>query len=345
MEFSGRLVLRRDPVMKRIIISLMILSTILLRACDSRQVREFSADWIGFETQDEMAEQATDVVRAEMLSSTVVRRRVGDGIELAQLGGETETEVHINSGWIPIETGDDLVLFLLNHNPRTPAGFFQQGVYRLSETVEATQAIDTTIELIPLVGEGRGSLERSFGLTVKDLWALVAERQVWEVSLDRASYGSMEELARQSTDVVRAEIMTFWEVREADVIDEESGLPRAVIYTIYIIEILEVFQGDLQVGDEVVLKQMGGRRGNIEVINLDGAPIQIGDDLVMFLYFPSGADRAEILNPWQGVYRLSTEIASNEKMDATIELIPVAEGRQRVEFEITVEDLWELEGN
>ena len=359
--------------MKKILISMMMLSIIFLGGCtnraDDREVWEVSADWIGFETQDEMAEYATDVVRAKVLSSTVERRRagdddywlytvytirilevfqgdlqIGDEIELAQMGGESETEVMISSGWIPIETGDDLVLFLLTY-PGFSAGFFLQGVYRLSEALEATQVMDATIELIPLVREGRDSLEESFDLTVEDLWALAAGKQVWEVSTNKDSYGSVEELAEKATDVVRAEIMTSWEEREADVIDEESGLPRAEIYTIYIIQILEVFQGDLQVGDELRIMQMGGRRGNIEVVNLDGAPIQIGDDLVMFLYFPSGADRAEILNPWQGVYRLSTEIARDEKMDATIELIPAAEGRHRAEFTITVEDLWNLAGD
>ena len=359
--------------MRKFLISVMMLNIIFLIGCTNeigeQEVWEVAGDWPSYDSVEEMAERATDVVRGEILLSRVEKREhhmdwvdiytiytirilevfqgdleVGDEIELSQMGGEVDNIKVINLDRVPIEVGDDLVMFLRTRSGNL-AGILNpwQGIYRLSEEVGNTEEIDASIKLISVFGGEENLFE--LDVTVEDLWALVAGRQVWEISLDKASYGSMEELAENATDVVRAEIMTFWKAREADVIDEKSGLPRAVIYTIYIIEILEVFQGDLQVGDEVVIKQMGGRRGNIEVINLDGAPIQIGDDLVMFLYFPSGADRAEILNPWQGVYRLSKELGSNEKMDATIELIPAAEGRHRAEFTITVEDLWNLVGD
>ena len=181
--------------MKRILISMMMLSSMLLAGCrDNREVRIFHAQWVFYGTFDAMAERATDVVRAEILSSTLGERwggyqtiyevrilevfqgdlQIGDKIELAQLGGESAYRITINLEKIPIEIGDDLVLFLLNNDPTTPAGLLHQGAYRLSESLESDEKMDASIELIPIVPEGMNF--RRFHITVKELWGL---REQW----------------------------------------------------------------------------------------------------------------------------------------------------------------------
>lgn len=190
--------------MKKILISVIMLNILFLVACTNNAVMELdeeievwrvSSDWIGFDTLEEMAEWSTDVVRAKIISYTVGTMefegdyrsqvytfytirilevfqgnlQVGDEIELAQVGGKWENILVINEDEIPIEVGYDLVLFLITY-PGFPAGFYQQGVYRLSEDLEATQEMDNSIELIPVLAEGMESSE--FNLIVKDLWEL-----------------------------------------------------------------------------------------------------------------------------------------------------------------------------
>ena len=77
-------------------------------------------------------------------------------------------------------------------------------------------------------------------------------------------------------------------------------------FTVYRIKILEVFQGDVNVGDILEVKQLGGQSENLIVISHDMIPFTIGDDLVMFLYsFNGPAMPASFLNPEQSVYRFT----------------------------------------
>jgi len=156
----------------------------------------------------------------------------------------------------------------------------------------------------------------------------------------QASYD--EDMAELSTDVVRAEIISS-RVEEV----EFEGHNHPYIYTFYVIRILEVFQGDLQVGEEIEMAQIGGELGNMVMINSDEIPIEEGEDLVLFLLtypgYPAGFFQ-------QGVYQLDEEVGSEEEIDTSIELIPVVPEREigdefevLIEFEVSVEDLWELE--
>lgn len=166
------------------------------------------------------------------------------------------------------------------------------------------------------------------------------ETQVWSVSMDWPSYDSIDEMTERATDVVRVEVLSSTITRWAY---EGSDFLRN-IYTFYTIHVLEVFQGNLQVGDEIEVAQLGGKLDNVEMINRNRVPFEIGDELVMFLvFFPEKDYPAGILNPWQGIYRLSEEVGYGEEIDPSIALIPLHdEGNYSTNFELTVEDLIEI---
>ena len=162
------------------------------------------------------------------------------------------------------------------------------------------------------------------------------DRPLVTISADWVSYATFDEMANDATDIVRAEILSstvkIWRIGYGD-------LPHIV----YTIRILEVFQGDLQVGDEIEMEQLGGESDYMVIINPNKIPIEIGDDLILFLLNRDPSTPAGILH--QGVYRLSKEIDSIEEIDASIELISVVDDEGWIEIEITVEDLWDLEEN
>ena len=151
---------------------------------------------------------------------------------------------------------------------------------------------------------------------------------------DWIGFDSLEDMAEFSTDVVRAEILSS-RVEEV----EFEGYAFSDIYTFYTIQILEVFQGDLEVGNEVEMSQWGdglGREGN-------WISIGVGDDLILFLVNHDSSAPAGF--PLQGVYRLSRQVSNSEELDPTIELIPVLSrniGLYGSDIIVTVEDLWGL---
>ena len=133
------------------------------------------------------------------------------------------------------------------------------------------------------------------------------------------SHITVEEIPELGLDVVRAEIISY-----------SSESPRA--YTLYTIRILEVFQGDLQVGDETEMVQWGRR----SIWNRDWISIRTGNDLVLFLHRESPASIFAI-------YRLSRSVPSDVELDPSIRLNPESSRSLAVDnFRITVEDLWSL---
>ena len=131
---------------------------------------------------------------------------------------------------------------------------------------------------------------------------------IW-VMADYPHYDSISHLAYYATDVVRVEILdervewlnTWIEAPPPEIYPYD-------LYTIYRIKVLDVFQGDAEIGDILEVRQIGGEYDGLRVINEDEVPLAIGDDLVLFLRasyienFPS-----LLLNPYQSAYYYTSE--------------------------------------
>lgn len=166
------------------------------------------------------------------------------------------------------------------------------------------------------------------------------------------SHINFDRMVAQSTDVVRAKILSS---------RVEPYSVREDIHTIYAIQILEVFQGNLQIGDEIEIAQLGGETAYKVMVNPCKIPITVGDDLVLFLNLEASFFLANFLH--RGAYRLAEELDSAVEMKASMELILVipegenpthstpegenpifivSEGENLNEFSLTVEELWSL---
>jgi len=174
----------------------------------------------------------------------------------------------------------------------------------------------------------------------------LASQDVMEMSFDWPIYENFESLSDGATDVVRAEVIFYrvdelaWSLADDDYWPNGDRYQRD-IYTIHEIRILEVFQGNLKVGDVIEIGQLGGETAELKVINLDKVFFNIGDDVVLFLLrydenFPAG-----ILNPFQGAYHFSTTIETSDESVLELELENVFEDSS-FDLEITLEDMIEL---
>jgi len=132
---------------------------------------------------------------------------------------------------------------------------------------------------------------------------------VAQVSFDFPHYNSIEHLSSFSTEVVRVAVLdervewlNTW-IPPQNELEDAGGEPSDLyfIYTIYRVEILEVFKGDVEVGDMIEVKQIGGQMDDTKFINMDEVPLVIGSDLILFLHsfddFP-----ASLMNATQSAY-------------------------------------------
>ena len=72
-------------------------------------------------------------------------------------------------------------------------------------------------------------------------------------------------------------------------------------YTIYTIEINQVYKGDVTVGNTIEMKQPGGVIDHVRCTAPDEAQIEIGSTYILFLETYSNSP-ASLINPIQGIY-------------------------------------------
>jgi len=140
-----------------------------------------------------------------------------------------------------------------------------------------------------------------------------AENEDLEISWISASYfayDSIEHLASHATDVVRAEILDERVERLNNWLSiPPEGIDPYMIYTVYRARVIESFQGDTTPGEIFEIMQIGGRQDNEWLVNTEEAPIEIGDDMVIFLrasYIESYP--FVLLNPFQTLYHFTDDV-------------------------------------
>lgn len=163
------------------------------------------------------------------------------------------------------------------------------------------------------------------------------------------THPSVDELASGSTDVVRVEVLDERIEWINIALPPEDGLvgideelaATYYLHVVYSVRVLEVFQGNAEVGDIVEVMQMGGRLDNVEVINDDMIPFALGDDLVLFLItfdFVEGLPSI-LSNPVQSVYRYAPSIGRAMAANANAELENVHPDNH---LTLTLEDLAQM---
>ena len=119
-------------------------------------------------------------------------------------------------------------------------------------------------------------------------------------------YRDVDGLASRATDIVRAVVLDE-RVEEINIWLSSNPTPGEVyrIYTVYRVEVLEVFQGPAESGDILEVKQRGGQIGNVLYKAEDVVPLEINDELVLFLESYREDDiPASPLNYYQATYRV-----------------------------------------
>ena len=130
-------------------------------------------------------------------------------------------------------------------------------------------------------------------------------------------YDNINDMSTRATDIIRGEILSErveWinTVLPPQNEQEDIGVlpePYYLIHTVYSIEVLEVFQGNMIVGDVIEVKQIGGQIERVNLIDDSMLAFESGDDLVLFLVSFDFVENmpSTLLSASQGVYHFSSE--------------------------------------
>jgi len=91
-------------------------------------------------------------------------------------------------------------------------------------------------------------------------------------------------------------------------------------YTIYTVEINQVYKGDVTVGNTIEMKQPGGVMDHVRYAAEDEAQIEIGSTYILFLETYASSP-ASLINPIEGIYEYKdNKIIGNDKNIITLDL-------------------------
>jgi len=139
--------------------------------------------------------------------------------------------------------------------------------------------------------------------------------EVMQIAADYPHYESIALLASRATDIVRAIVLDERVERLNTMLDvPPPEIDPYKIYTIYRIQVVEVFQGNAIPGGIIEIRQMGGRLDNDSLENLDYVQMEPGNDLVLFLRKSFIANFPSILvNAHQSAYQYQN---TNEALES-----------------------------
>jgi len=122
---------------------------------------------------------------------------------------------------------------------------------------------------------------------------------------------------------------------------DRDYVPFYVLKTIHSIMVLEVFQGNYFVGDVIEIAQHGGDYSSLSVTSSGFVPLEVDQDLVIFMRSWSHIGRPNVLlNPWQSVYFFPAAEDGGRVLSVDAELESIVESY--FELDITINDLLQL---
>jgi hypothetical protein len=201
---------------------------------------------------------------------------------------------------------------------------------------ESIPTIDTTIfpeTIIPITTTNHSELITPPITTISeseeqgDIIMVNDEIQEIYIHSDWRGYRNSDELFERATLVIRAEVIDdgryemrninrslpdpipddMLELLDKGILSFAMFEPHYVIMTIHQVKVLEIFKGDIKVGDIVDVRQRGGEMDGVRVISDDIIPFTKGDNLVLFLSVSNRDGSAGLLTPWYSVYRYPSQ--------------------------------------
>jgi hypothetical protein len=170
--------------------------------------------------------------------------------------------------------------------------------------------------------------------------SLNEHKDIIEIHSDRAHYNSFRHLSETADDIVMGTIVDS-RVDELFIMYYPDGRlsDEGLIFTIYTLQILDVYKGIHQFGDYIEIKQMGGETDRFIYVTNEPA-LNKNENYVFFLSSFDYVVPACYLNPYQGIYYFDVT-----NRDSSLKLANVSmQGNFETAFEITYGQLHSIDG-
>ena len=92
---------------------------------------------------------------------------------------------------------------------------------------------------------------------------------------------------------------------------------QSLPYTIYTVEVMQVYKGDVTVGNTIEMKQLGGTIDHVHYVQEDAMTIEIGNTYIMFLETYENSP-ASLINPIQGIYEYTDGIITGNSKNTWV---------------------------
>jgi len=146
------------------------------------------------------------------------------------------------------------------------------------------------------------------GISILPFTIVTAEEVEMEIHIEYWPFEDIEDMRSVSSDIVqleildeRAEWVNIWENHDG-VIPSERDLYD--VYTIHRARVLNVFQGDLAIGEIIEVRQIGGSLDGIILLNPSMVNFSYSDNVVLFLG-EAVTSHFVIMLPYQAAYIIS----------------------------------------
>jgi len=128
-------------------------------------------------------------------------------------------------------------------------------------------------------------------------------KEIVEIHSDYPHFDNLNDLSERATDIVMGTIIGS-RVDELFIMYDLDGclLDDGQIFTIFTLQILNVYKGIYKVGDTIEIKQPGGETDRVIYVATEEPVLNEKEDYVFFLYSGDYTVPASYLNPYQSIY-------------------------------------------
>lgn len=126
------------------------------------------------------------------------------------------------------------------------------------------------------------------------------QESIVHINMDYPAYSTLDEAVGAANLIVEGKSLG----KEYKMLDIGSGESSSMPYTVYDIEVVKVYKGDIKEGDVIEVKILGGKFKDVEYVLASPSPI-LNDDGEYVLFLSTYEDSpASLINPIDSVFEL-----------------------------------------
>jgi len=187
-----------------------------------------------------------------------------------------------------------------------------------------------------------GMVAALMGCVTQEAEVAPNEKPIIRVSADYPHYPSLDALTEKADLIIKGTVMDS-RVEEIDILSQKKKKKKSnpggeitsckYIYTVYTVDVSDSYKGDVEPGETVEFKQIGGETDTATCIAGETVKFAKNKEYVMFLSTYDSNVPPSLLNPIQSAYNYEEEAVDKGKLSSV---------NEKNDLALTIEDLEEI---